>query len=83
MVAREVGGEVRAVRVSARGLPFVGVAMDLGAREVGEPAGVIEVQVPEHDRVHVARPDTEPRQQHRQPILVVMSGGPNGNPPAP
>jgi hypothetical protein len=58
-----------------RSLPFVCVAVDLRALEVAEAASVIEVQVPEHDRVDVARRDTQPRQLYRQPILVVHDVG--------
>ena len=44
--------------------------MDLGAREVGEPARMIEVEVPEHDRVDVAWPDAQPRRAAAAAILV-------------
>ena len=71
VVSCEVVGEIGAVRVAGRGLPFVGVAMNLGAHEVAAARP--------RDRSAGARgrprrrraAQTEPCQQHRQTILVV------------
>ena len=65
----EIAGEVGAVGVGARRLPFVGVAMNVGAHEVAEPARVIEVEVPQHHRVDVADRDADAGEQRRQPLF--------------
>lgn len=69
MLGREVVREIRAVAVVLRRRPLVGVAVNLGAREVAQAARVIEVQVAQHDGVDVGRLDADSRQQDGQAII--------------
>ena len=83
VIAREVGGEVRAVAVLLRGRPTRRRGSGSRRPEVGEAARVIEVQVPSTIASTSRGPMPSRASSRGSRSSSVISGGPNGNPPGP